>query len=83
MQQGLDYAKILDIPCVFSSNSDGFLFHDCTNTEGGYFEVAVFVACVGFARNRFCNGDEDDASFAAKQRNFAIDTCVFGGLDAP
>lgn len=28
IQQGLDYAKILDIPCVFSSNGDGFLFHD-------------------------------------------------------
>jgi type I restriction enzyme R subunit len=30
IQQGLDYAKILDIPCVFSSNGDGFLFHDRT-----------------------------------------------------
>ena len=28
MQQALDYAKILDIPFVFSSNGDGFLFHD-------------------------------------------------------
>jgi len=28
MQQALDYARILDIPCVFSSNGDGFLFHD-------------------------------------------------------
>jgi len=28
MQQALDYAKILDIPCVFSSNGDGFYFHD-------------------------------------------------------
>ena len=28
IQQALDYAKILDIPCVFSSNGDGFLFHD-------------------------------------------------------
>ena len=27
MQQGLDYAKTLDIPFVFSSNGDGFLFH--------------------------------------------------------
>jgi len=30
IQQGLDYARILDIPCVFSSNGDGFLFHDRT-----------------------------------------------------
>jgi len=28
MQQGLDYADILDIPVVFSSNGDGFLEHD-------------------------------------------------------
>ncbi|MEP6645796.1 MAG: DEAD/DEAH box helicase family protein [Saprospiraceae bacterium] len=28
IQQALDYATILDIPCVFSSNGDGFLFHD-------------------------------------------------------
>jgi len=28
MQQGLDYAGILDIPVVFSSNGDGFLEHD-------------------------------------------------------
>jgi type I restriction enzyme R subunit len=34
MQQALDYADILDIPCVFSSNGDGFYFHDKTNTDG-------------------------------------------------
>ncbi len=33
IQQGLDYAQILDIPCVFSSNGDGFLFHDRTETS--------------------------------------------------
>lgn len=32
IQQALDYATILDIPCVFSSNGDGFLFHDKTAT---------------------------------------------------
>jgi type I restriction enzyme R subunit len=30
LQQGLDYAAILDIPFVFSSNGDGFVFHDRT-----------------------------------------------------
>lgn len=30
MQQGLRYAEILDIPFVFSSNGDGFIFHDRT-----------------------------------------------------
>ena len=34
MQQALDYAEILDIPFVFSSNGDGFLFHDKTQTSG-------------------------------------------------
>jgi type I restriction enzyme R subunit len=33
IQQALDYARILDIPCVFSSNGDGFLFHDRTVTN--------------------------------------------------
>ena len=31
MQQALEYARILDIPCVFSSNGDGFVFHDRTS----------------------------------------------------
>ncbi|MCC6955083.1 MAG: DEAD/DEAH box helicase family protein [Deltaproteobacteria bacterium] len=30
IQQALDYATTLDIPFVFSSNGDGFLFHDRT-----------------------------------------------------
>jgi len=33
IQQALDYATILDIPCVFSSNGDGFLFHDRSTTD--------------------------------------------------
>lgn len=28
MQQALNYAEMLDVPYVFSSNGDGFLFHD-------------------------------------------------------
>ena len=34
MQQGLDYATTLQIPFVFSSNGDGFVFHDRTGTGG-------------------------------------------------
>jgi len=34
MQQGLDYATTLDIPFVFSSNGDGFVFHDRTSAGG-------------------------------------------------
>ncbi len=30
MQQALEYAETLDVPFVFSSNGDGFLFHDRT-----------------------------------------------------
>ena len=30
IQQALDYAETLDVPFVFSSNGDGFLFHDRT-----------------------------------------------------
>jgi type I restriction enzyme R subunit len=34
MQQGLDYARILDIPVVYSSNGDGFLEHDLSGSAG-------------------------------------------------
>ena len=34
MQQGLEYAATLDIPFVFSSNGDGFVFHDRTGKDG-------------------------------------------------
>lgn len=30
MQQALEYADVLNIPFVFSSNGDGFVFHDRT-----------------------------------------------------
>ena len=33
LQQALDYAETLDIPFVFSSNGDGFVFHDRTGTS--------------------------------------------------
>jgi type I restriction enzyme R subunit len=32
LQQALGYAETLQIPCVFSSNGDGFIFHDRTAT---------------------------------------------------
>ncbi len=34
IQQGLNYAEILDIPSVYSSNGDGFYEHDRTCTDG-------------------------------------------------
>ncbi|AZN33312.1 DEAD/DEAH box helicase family protein [Pseudoalteromonas sp. Xi13] len=30
LQQGLDYARLLDVPFIFASNGDGFIFHDKT-----------------------------------------------------
>src|SRR5665213_2520635 len=33
MQQALGYADILNIPFVFSSNGDGFVFHDRTGSS--------------------------------------------------
>jgi len=33
IQQTLEYAATLDIPFVFSSNGDGFVFHDRTGTS--------------------------------------------------
>jgi type I restriction enzyme R subunit len=34
MQQGLEYAERLDVPFVFSTNGDGFLFHNRLATSG-------------------------------------------------
>jgi type I restriction enzyme, R subunit len=41
IQQALDYATILDIPCVFSSNGDGFLFHN--RTAASSMETALSI----------------------------------------
>lgn len=40
MQQALGYAEALDVPFVFSSNGDGFLFHDRSGT-GSQVETAL------------------------------------------
>ena len=31
IQQGLDYANLLEVPFIFASNGDGYIFHDKTN----------------------------------------------------
>lgn len=41
MQQGLDYANLLDVPFVFASNGDGFIFHDKTNPTQIETEIAL------------------------------------------
>lgn len=40
MQQALGYAEALDVPFVFSSNGDGFLFHDRSGT-GSQIETTL------------------------------------------
>ncbi|NHN36902.1 DEAD/DEAH box helicase family protein [Pseudomaricurvus alcaniphilus] len=42
MQQGLDYARLLDVPFAFASNGDGFVFHDKTApAHGGLLESEI------------------------------------------
>ncbi|HCR3183924.1 TPA: DEAD/DEAH box helicase family protein [Morganella morganii] len=41
MQQGLDYAGLLDVPFVFASNGDGFIFHDKTNPQQLESEITL------------------------------------------
>jgi type I restriction enzyme R subunit len=41
MQQALDYARLLDVPFVFASNGDGFVFHDKTVAEGQIIESEI------------------------------------------
>jgi type I restriction enzyme, R subunit len=44
IQQGLEYAETLDIPFVFSSNGDGFIFHDRTGTSATKETTLVLAA---------------------------------------
>ncbi|MFT6915315.1 MAG: type I restriction enzyme R subunit [Motiliproteus sp.] len=42
MQQGLDYARLLEVPFIFASNGDGFIFHDKTApAKGGQLETEI------------------------------------------
>ena len=41
IQQGLDYARLLDVPFIFASNGDGFIFHDKTAAEGQPIETEI------------------------------------------
>lgn len=41
IQQGLDYARLLDVPFVFASNGDGFIFHDKTNPSQLESEISL------------------------------------------
>lgn len=41
MQQGLDYARLLEVPFIFASNGDGFIFHDKTNPAQLETEISL------------------------------------------
>ena len=41
MQQALDYSGLLEVPFVFSSNGDGFIFHDKTSTTTLETEISL------------------------------------------
>lgn len=41
MQQGLEYADILNLPFVFATNGDRFIFHDKTNLQNIETEIAL------------------------------------------
>ena len=74
LQQALDYAETLDIPFVFSSNGDGFVFHDRT---GGSPTPEVTLTLDQFpspaelwARYRTAKGLSDEAAAVALQDYF-------------
>ena len=41
IQQGLDYARLLEVPFIFASNGDGFIFHDKTNLTQLETEISL------------------------------------------
>lgn len=41
MQQGIEYAHLLDVPFVFATNGDGFIFRDATAAEGERLEKQI------------------------------------------
>jgi type I restriction enzyme R subunit len=44
MQQALDYATTLNIPFVFSSNGDGFVFHDRTGLKYSIVDQKIQIS---------------------------------------
>ncbi|EFG6112260.1 DEAD/DEAH box helicase family protein [Escherichia coli] len=41
MQQGIEYARLLDVHFVFATNGDGFIFRDATAAEGECLEKQI------------------------------------------
>ncbi len=68
MQQALDYADALDVPFVFASNGDGFLFHDRTGT-GAQLETELSLDQFPSPQElwqRYCQWKGLDAAASAK-----------------
>ncbi len=68
MQQALDYADALDVPFVFSSNGDSFLFHDRTGT-GAHVETELSLDQFPSPQElwqRYCQWKGLDAAASAK-----------------
>ena len=63
IQQALDYAEKLNIPFAFSSNGDGFIFHDKTvnSKKETYIDLNNFPTC-DFLWNKFLNFKNIDKS---------------------
>jgi len=59
MQQGIEYADILDIPFVYSSNGDGFIEHDMKNGTERELAIGEFPSPEELWR-RFKNVSEFD-----------------------
>lgn len=68
MQQALDYAESLDVPFAFTSNGDGFVFHDRSGT-GAQVETHLTLAQFPSPAElwqRFCHWRQLDAASAPK-----------------
>jgi type I restriction enzyme R subunit len=68
MQQALGYAEALDVPFVFASNGDGFLFHDRSGT-GAQLEAELSLEQFPSPHElwqRYCQWKGLDAAASAK-----------------
>ena len=48
MQQGLDYARLLDVPFAFASNGDGFIFHDKSHDKTNLHAIETEIKLEDF-----------------------------------
>lgn len=68
MQQALNYAEELDVPFVFSSNGEGFLFHDKTGLSGSTEQI--------LSLDQFPSPEELHSRFVAWKQKDGIPTSV-------